>query len=113
MSLRGVLACATLLGSLAACATAPAPTGAPKPEAFPPTTTADAPFRAGPPAPESRPYVPPSIEETTLPNGMRLLVVERHGVPVAAAEVFARVGTAAFPKPSSWPFESCRGTSRR
>jgi zinc protease len=96
MSFRGALASATLLGSLAACATAPAPTAAPKPEAS--TTTADAPFRAAPPALESRPYLPPSIEETTLPNGMRLLVVERHGLPVAAAEVFTRVGTAASPK---------------
>jgi zinc protease len=97
MSSRGGLVLATLLGSLptlAACATAPEA----KPEASQERATPDAPFRAGPPPTESRHYVPPAIELTTLPNGLRLLLVERHGVHVATAELVARGGSGAFPQ---------------
>ena len=41
--------------------------------------------------------MPPVAHVVTLPNKMGLLVVERHGTSIVAAELVARGGTAAFP----------------
>ncbi|MBV9774423.1 MAG: insulinase family protein [Gemmatimonadetes bacterium] len=60
-------------------------------------TTAARP-RVAPPAPlPARPIQFPAYTETTLPNGLRLLVVENHRIPVANVELYVRSGTAADP----------------
>ncbi|HEY6137578.1 MAG TPA: pitrilysin family protein [Thermoanaerobaculia bacterium] len=49
-----------------------------------------------PPAPP-RPVQIPKPAETTLPNGLHVIVVEKHGVPLVAARLLVRSGTEADP----------------
>lgn len=70
---------------------APPPPGPPSPgqqQAGGATPAAPADFRKAPPpsGPEVT-YVPPRIQEATLQNGIRVLLVERHELPVVAVEV--------------------------
>jgi zinc protease len=61
--------------------------------------TPDAPFRADPPPPESRPAVAvPPGRWSTLSNGMRLLIVERPSAQLTAADLVFAVGPAQLPK---------------
>src|SRR5688572_22050215 len=85
----------SLTAALAAC-TPPAPhvppapdPPAPKPEA---ANDADA-FRKAAPAPGPEiVYTPPKIEEAKLPNGVRVLVVERHELPIVSVEINTKRG---------------------
>lgn len=52
-----------------------------------------------PPAPlPAQPVRFPAYSETTLPNGLRLLVVENHALPVANLDLYVRSGNAADPQ---------------
>ncbi|HST62443.1 MAG TPA: pitrilysin family protein [Longimicrobium sp.] len=52
-----------------------------------------------PPAPlPAQPVRFPAYNESTLPNGMRLLVVENHALPVANLDLYVRSGSAADPQ---------------
>jgi predicted Zn-dependent peptidase len=52
-----------------------------------------------PPAPlPAQPVRFPAFSETQLPNGLRLLVVENHALPVANVDLYVRSGTAADPQ---------------
>ncbi|WP_437726220.1 M16 family metallopeptidase [Sorangium sp. So ce861] len=67
-------------------ATAKAPPASPAAAAQPPAP-ADA-FRRSPPPPGPEVvFVPPRIEEAKLANGIRVLVVERHELPIVAVDV--------------------------
>jgi zinc protease len=81
------------LVALSACGPAAEPL-TPPPPLPPPLTTATAPAStasaapdpmsvAPPPAPEGR-FIPPRVEERRLANGIRLLVTERHELPIVA-----------------------------
>jgi zinc protease len=50
-----------------------------------------------PPAMASRPMQFPAYTESTLPNGLRLLVVESHARPLASLDLYVRTGSAADP----------------
>jgi zinc protease len=53
-----------------------------------PTVTPDAPFRAKAPAPgPDIAFRPPTIEEAKLSNGARVLLVERHELPIVAIQI--------------------------
>lgn len=56
-------------------------------------------FRATPPPPAARPstFRPPKIEEARLANGVRVLVVERHELPIVAVRIVSDVGAASAP----------------
>jgi predicted Zn-dependent peptidase len=59
---------------------------------------ADGDFRATPPPPrESAVFVPPTVKETRLKNGTRVLVLERHDLPIVAVNVVSDVGAASAP----------------
>lgn len=54
--------------------------------------------RQAPPAPmPTRPLQFPSFDESTLPNGMRVIVVENHAHPVASVNLLVGSGSAAVP----------------
>jgi zinc protease len=54
--------------------------------------------RQAPPAPlPARPLQFPAFRETTLPNGMRLIVVENHAHPVVSVNLLVGSGSAAVP----------------
>jgi len=83
------------LAALAACGEAPPPAPA-TPSPTPPARVAQKPpaqptaeaFRKSPPAPGPEvQFVPPKIEEARLPNGVRVLLVERHELPIVAVEI--------------------------
>ncbi|MDB4941191.1 MAG: Zinc protease [Labilithrix sp.] len=85
---------------LAACGDAPPPApvtpvrapATPAPAAAP-TETPDAPFRQQPPAPEAKiTFTAPKVSEATLKNGLRVLVVERHDLPVVAVRFVVTTG---------------------
>lgn len=89
------VAALSTLGALAACGGPPPapPTAGPPPR---PTTVAQKPpapppdddFRKTPPPPGPEvTFVPPKIEEARLANGVRVLLVERHELPVVAVEI--------------------------
>ncbi len=66
--------------------------------AEPPRVTPDAPFREH--APEPGPaiaFVPPRIEAFTLKNGMRVLLVERHDLPIVSVRVVVKAGAGDMP----------------
>ncbi|WP_437782636.1 M16 family metallopeptidase [Sorangium sp. So ce1097] len=95
MRMKRIFSVSLAAAALAACASnpstppaakAPAPAAAPPPAA-PPPEAADA-FRKSPPprGPEVV-FVPPRIEEAKLANGIRVLVVERHELPIVAVDV--------------------------
>lgn len=74
----------------------PAPI-APKPiataTADAPRTTPDAPFRQQPPAADGKvTFVPPKIAEAKLKNGMRVLIVPRHDLPIVTVRLALTAG---------------------
>lgn len=89
---------------LAACAEAPPPAVQPPPAPPPPApapvayappihVTPDAPFRQA--APEGGPavtFVAPKVTEMKLGNGVRVLLVERHDLPIISVRVVAKNG---------------------
>ena len=69
---------------------APPPT-APTPE--PPRETPDAPFRQHPPAPDGKvTFTAPKIVEAHLKNGVRVLVSERHDLPIVSVRLVVTSG---------------------
>lgn len=60
--------------------------------------TPDAPFRQQAPAPDGTvKFVAPKVSESKLKNGLRVLVVERHEVPVVAVRLVVAVGAGDVP----------------
>jgi zinc protease len=58
--------------------------------------------REQPPAPGPlRPFRVPSIQETRLPNGLRVVVVERHTLPIVHARIIVNAGAVHEPAPKS------------
>ncbi|CAN5514694.1 hypothetical protein BH24GEM3_BH24GEM3_19030 [soil metagenome] len=87
------LAAFSLAGALMACGSA-----APAPSTVGPAPTAGARVRAAPPPPlPARELDFPDFRETTLPNGLRMIVVEKRDLPVANVNLYVRSGTAADP----------------
>jgi zinc protease len=90
----GAFHCLLVCGSVASCAVAQSRPGDPAAVA---SGSSDEAFRREAPPPEPRPdYLPPAVQVTTLPNGMRLIVIERHATRLVAAELVVRGGTAAL-----------------
>lgn len=82
-----------LAGMLAACGGNPPPAITPaanEPEAVQPEPAMQAP----PPAMPLEPIEFPGFFETTLPNGMQLIVIENHAQPVVTASLFVKAGDA-------------------
>lgn len=90
---------------------------APPPEA--PRVTPDAPFREKAPAATGAvTFTPPKVVEAKLKNGLRVLVVERHDLPVVSARLVLGVGAGDVPdaKPGSMSFLGAmieQGTKKR
>jgi len=62
-------------------------------------STVDAPFRAAPPAPSAaKPWTPPAIASWSLGGGVRVLLVERHDLPIVAVRVVSGVGAGDLPR---------------
>lgn len=88
------------LSLLAGCGSAPPPPPAlpgpaPAPIAtiVPPRETPDAPFRQTPPGANGKvQFVAPKIVSAKLKNGLRVLVVERHDLPIVSARVVVSAG---------------------
>jgi zinc protease len=78
----------------------PPPTSVQTPVAVVPVrVTPDAPFREHPPAGEAdAAFVPPQIQAFTLKNGVRVLLVERHELPIVSVRVVAAAGAGDMPK---------------
>ena len=100
MSFRLSLGLALVL-ALAACGgETPPPVVPPSPVApppavtpQPPTGTPDAPFRAQAPAPNGKiTFVAPKVVEVQLKNGLRVLIVERHDLPVVGIRLVVGSG---------------------
>lgn len=94
MRMKRIFTVSLAAAALAACSSTPPPPAAPaKAPAPPPPVAAPAPeppdaFRKTPPPPgPDVVFVPPRIEEAKLANGIRVLVVERHELPIVAVEV--------------------------
>lgn len=61
--------------------------------------TPDAPFRQQAPAPDGTvKFVAPKVSESKLKNGLRVLIVERHEVPVVAVRLVVAVGAGDVPE---------------
>jgi zinc protease len=92
------LACASACASAPPPAPAPAPppvasSPAPAPAPQPAAVTPDAPFRQVPPPPgPAIAWTPPKIASYALPNGLRVLFVERHDLPIVGVRVVSVVG---------------------
>jgi zinc protease len=50
-----------------------------------------------PPFQREKPYRPPELKSKTLPNGLQILVVERHEIPIVAAQMRLKIGSAYDP----------------
>ncbi len=69
------------------------PSNAPSSSPAPVAATPDAPFRAhAPDALPTRPFVPPQVQSFTLTNGIHVLLVERHDLPIVAVQAVTRRG---------------------
>lgn len=87
---------AALLLLLGACVSGAPPAEAPAPAAI--EASAAEPAREAPPAPlPARPLAFPPFEEFTLPNGLQVIVVEKHDQPIVNANLYIRAGGAADP----------------
>jgi zinc protease len=97
-----------VLGAVVACAAetppAPVPPPAPRPAPVPvvvpepPRVTPDAPFREHPPtAGPDVTFVPPWIQSFSLKNGVRVLFVERHDLPIVSVRVVVKAGAGDLP----------------
>ncbi len=63
-----------------------------------PRVTPDAPFRQQPPAAEGKvQFIAPKITEAKLKNGLRVLVVERHDLPIVSARLVVSMGAGDLP----------------
>jgi predicted Zn-dependent peptidase len=72
---------------------APAPTATPATDVELVQETPDAPFREKAPLPGPPvTFVPPKIESFTLNNGMRVLLVERHELPIVDVRLVVKIG---------------------
>jgi len=72
---------------------APPASAAPITTAHPPRTTPDAPFRDKAPSPDGRiTFTPPTITEFKLKSGVRVLLAERHELPIVAVRLVIGVG---------------------
>ncbi|MBX3192035.1 MAG: insulinase family protein [Labilithrix sp.] len=99
MSSRVTLALFVALG-LGACGEPPAPAVAPKPLLAPPpppqaapSETPDAPFRQQAPAPDGNvTFVAPKIEPFALKNGVKVLLAERHDLPIVGVRLVIAAG---------------------
>jgi zinc protease len=105
---RRLAACSTAVLLAACSAPVPDPAPAPSPEtgglavAAPVDTTPAQPARAEPPAPlPMRPVAFPPFREATLPNGLRLIVVEKHDLPVANVNLYVQSGDASDAAPKA------------
>jgi len=104
MSHRNIVVVVGLASLLGGCGeAAPMPPGPPPQPSIlvPPTppgpapagTTPDAEFRKAVPAPgPDVVFVPPNIQEARLSNGVRVLLVERHELPIVAVQIVADRG---------------------
>ncbi|MGO9838768.1 MAG: M16 family metallopeptidase [Polyangiaceae bacterium] len=71
----------------------PVPSWPPLVVAAPVRQTPDAPFRDNPPEPGPPvAWTPPDIQSWSLPNGVRVLFVERHDLPIVSVRVVSSVG---------------------
>jgi zinc protease len=78
----------TACGGTTAPAPAPVPGPAPTPSPPPAAISLDESFRKQAPAPDPEvAFVPPKIEEARLANGIRVLLVQRHELPIVAFDV--------------------------
>jgi predicted Zn-dependent peptidase len=60
--------------------------------------TPDAPFRQQPPSADGKvPFVAPKIAEAKLKNGLRVLIVERHDLPIVSARLVVSTGAGDVP----------------
>lgn len=102
------LVLAASLGALVACGPdqpplTPLPPPPPPPSASaaapaPPRETPDAPFRKSAPPPNGDvTFVAPKIESFTLKNGVRVLLVERHELPIVAVRLVVKLGAGDLP----------------
>ena len=83
LSLCAAMACGSDPPPLAKTPARPPVAPPPAPVAAAPVETPDAPFRQQAPAPDGKiTFVAPKVVETTLKNGLRVLIVERHELPV-------------------------------
>lgn len=92
---------------LAACGGSPPPAAPSKPVAAAPLPvravepariTPDAPFRQQPPGPDGKiAFVAPKIAEAKLKNGLRVLIVERHDLPLVSARLVLSAGAGDVP----------------
>jgi predicted Zn-dependent peptidase len=92
---------------LSACGAKPEPAPAPAvpqdhqppvvPQVVQPPTEAANPHTAPPQLPEVKPLTVPTVVERTLANGLRLLIVEHHELPVADIQLIVRSGGEADP----------------
>ena len=113
---------------LAACGGAPPappaspPSGTapePAPTAAAPRVTPDAPFRQQAPTPDGKvQFVAPKVTEAKLKNGLRVLIVERHDLPIVTARLVVTAGAGDVPdaRPGSMSFLGSmleQGTKKR
>lgn len=74
------------------------PPPAPAATAEAPRVTPDAPFRQQPPAADGKvQFTAPKIAEAKLKNGLRVLVVERHDLPIVSARLVVSMGAGDLP----------------
>ena len=91
------------VGAVAAITTcaSPRPAPAPQPETRPATPTATATASPGdtipPQLPPPKPLALPRVAERVLPNGLRLLIVEHHELPIADFVLVVHTGSEADP----------------
>lgn len=80
------------------CAAGMTACSSPAPPPAAPSPVAAQPSRMAPPPPMPlQPVAFPAFHETTLPNGLRMIVVEKHDLPVANVSLYVGSGTAADP----------------
>jgi len=61
--------------------------------AQPPRETPDAPFRENPPPPgPAITWAPPHVDAWSMPNGVRVLLIEQHDLPIVSVRVVSNVG---------------------
>ena len=95
LALTFTLALAACGGETPPPVTPPAPVlpPLPPPVVEAPTTTPDAPFRQQAPAPDGKiTFVAPKVVEAQLKNGLRVLIVERHDLPVVGLRLVVGAG---------------------
>ena len=117
-----------LAASLAGCGDPPVPVmpspspvlpPPPPPAVQPATETPDAPFRQHAPAPDGKiTFVAPKVVEATLKNGLRVLIVERHELPIVGLRlvVVSGAGDLEGARPGSLSFLGSmieQGTKKR